>query len=99
MTEGQALALRFKADWEIWSNPMPSKALQAYEAEFREKYFGAVTCLPCYPETLARCSVQGAMAVVDPGRSTPTADSRERQGGRSMRPGQRQDVTEPSQSG
>lgn len=36
MTEAQALALRFKADWEIWSNPMPSKALQAYEAEFRE---------------------------------------------------------------
>jgi hypothetical protein len=35
MTEAQALALRFKADWKIWSNPMPipSKALQAYEAE------------------------------------------------------------------
>jgi hypothetical protein len=38
MTEARALALRFKADWEIWSNPMPSSELQAFEAQVRE-YF------------------------------------------------------------
>lgn len=59
MTEAQALALRFKADWEIWSNPMPSKALQAYEAEFRENISRScpdddtLLALPCYPGKLA----------------------------------------------
>jgi hypothetical protein len=52
ITEAQALALRFKADWEIWSNPLPSAELQAFEAEIRE-YFRALDSLPCYPDILA----------------------------------------------
>jgi hypothetical protein len=39
MTEAQALAIRFKADWEIWSNPMPrccSGIASISESEFRQ---------------------------------------------------------------
>jgi hypothetical protein len=39
-TRASALAIRFKADWEIWSNPMPSVVLQAFEAEA-----GTILCL------------------------------------------------------
>jgi hypothetical protein len=64
MTEARALALRFKADWEIWSNPMPSSELQAFEAQVRE-YFrgpGHLALLPGHP----CCSVKVATAMTEP---------------------------------
>jgi hypothetical protein len=39
MTEAQALAIHFKADWEIWSNPVPSYVCgiaSISESEFRQ---------------------------------------------------------------
>lgn len=33
---GASIGLCFKADWEIWSNPVPRVALQAFEADVCE---------------------------------------------------------------
>jgi hypothetical protein len=46
MTEAHALAIRFKAGWEIWSNPMPSVVLQAFEAG-GSRIFMSPDSLPC----------------------------------------------------
>jgi len=42
MPEAPALALRFKADWKIWSNPMPSK--QARRQAGKQQVRTASTC-------------------------------------------------------
>ena len=65
MTEGQALAIRFKADWEIWSNPMPSKGIaNISESEFRQMLLGPghLALLPGYLCLL----VKVAMAMFKP---------------------------------
>lgn len=49
------IGLRFKADWKIWSNPLPRELLQASEADIQEVvFFNPDHFTACYPQSLVR---------------------------------------------
>jgi hypothetical protein len=57
MTDGEAWATRFKADWEIWRNPMPSTVpskCKHWKSEFRQKATESWEPGPCYLEPLLK---------------------------------------------
>ncbi len=60
-TEAQALALRFKADWEIWSNLTLSRALlvTGLERKASRECSQALDNLPCIPQSLAYTTESG----------------------------------------
>lgn len=62
MTDAPALALAFKADWEIWSIPMPSVGLQAFKAEVCEILRPWTLC-PATRKPMSASSVKIAMAI------------------------------------